>query len=491
MSSTNPESELLRLRREKLNYWKSQGIDPFGQPFFDTRPIEHIVAQFIENQEVRIAGRILSIRDMGKSFFAHVQDQSSKIQIYANPQSCGELAFNQLKQLDIGDILGVEGSCFFTKTKEKTIRIKSWQLLVKSLRPLPSKWHGLHDVEARYRQRYLDLIMNPDVKKIFLYRSQIVKEIRNFLHQKGFIEVETPMMQTIAGGAAANPFKTFHEALGISLYLRIAPELYLKRLLVGGLEKIFELNRNFRNEGISRKHNPEFTMLEAYQAYGDFQSMANLLEEMISTVAEKVLGTLKFPASKHLGEGQVIDLTPPWPRKPFREVLQEAIGEDWFKLNSEGKRRLAEHYEVEIKEGFTESDICRHLFEKQVEAKTVGPLFVTEFPTDFVPLAKQKKEDPQFVDVFELIVNGQELAPGYSELNDPLVQRSRLEKQAGEEKQKIDEEFLLALEYGMPPAGGIGLGIDRLTMLLTAQESIRDVILFPLLRPKEESKKPD
>ncbi|WP_242522618.1 lysine--tRNA ligase [Candidatus Methylacidiphilum infernorum] len=488
---SHTESELLKIRREKLDYWKSQGIDPFGHPFFDTQPIECVLEPFKENQSVRIAGRILSIRDMGRSFFAHIQDQGSKMQIYANPQSCGEIAFKQLKHLDIGDIVGVEGSCFFTKTKEKTVRVKSWQLLAKSLRPIPSQWYGLLDVEARYRQRYLDLIMNPEVKRVFLQRSQIIKEIREFLHNKGFIEVETPMMQTVAGGAAANPFKTFHEALGIPLYLRIAPELYLKRLLVGGFEKIFELNRNFRNEGISRKHNPEFTMLEAYWAYGDWQSMAKLLEEMIVAVAQKVFGTLQFPASKQFGEAKTIDLTPPWPRRPFKEVLCEAIGEDWFSLSGEEKIKVAARFEIEIKEGFTETDLCRHLFEKQVEAKTMGPLFVTELPTEFVPLAKQKKEDPRFVEVFELIVNGQELAPGYSELNDPIVQRERLEKQAGEEKQKIDEEFLLALEYGMPPAGGIGLGIDRLTMLLSGQESIRDVILFPLLRPKKEQKETD
>ncbi|TFE66601.1 lysine--tRNA ligase [Methylacidiphilum sp. Yel] len=484
--SLTQESELLRLRKEKLNYWKSQAIDPFGGPYPDTQPIEAIITTFVENVSVRIAGRILSIRDMGKSFFAHLQDQSAKMQIYANPQSVGQEAFNQLKHLDIGDIIGVEGECFLTKTKEKTVRVKSWQLLSKSLRPLPSKWHGLHDVEARYRQRYLDLIMNPEVKKVFFNRSQIIKEIRHFLHQKGFIEVETPMMQTLAGGAAANPFKTFHEALGIPLYLRIAPELYLKRLLVGGFEKVFELNRNFRNEGISRKHNPEFTMLEAYCAYGDYRSMAKLLEELIVHVAQCVFGTLQFPVSKHLAENKMVDLTPPWPQKPFREVLSEAIGKDWFALDEAEKRKVAMEFEIEAKEEFTESDIARHLFEKLVEARTIGPLFVTELPADLVPLAKQNKLKPEFVDVFELIVNGQELAPGYSELNDPIVQRERLEKQVGEEKQKIDEEFLLALEYGMPPAGGIGMGIDRLTMLLTGQESIRDVILFPLLRPKEE-----
>ncbi|KIE59489.1 lysyl-tRNA synthetase [Methylacidiphilum kamchatkense Kam1] len=484
--SLTQESELLRLRKEKLNYWKSQAIDPFGGPYPDTQPIETIITSFVENLSVRIAGRILSIRDMGKSFFAHIQDQSAKMQIYANPQSVGQEAFQQLKHLDLGDIIGVAGECFLTKTKEKTVRVKSWQLLAKSLRPLPSKWHGLHDVEARYRQRYLDLIMNPEVKKVFFNRSQIIKEIRHFLHQKGFIEVETPMMQTVAGGAAANPFKTFHEALGIPLYLRIAPELYLKRLLVGGFEKVFELNRNFRNEGISRKHNPEFTMLEAYCAYGDYRSMAQLLEELIVHVAQRVFGTLQFPASKHLGENKIVDLTPPWPQKPFREVLSEAIGKDWFTLDEAEKRKVAEEFEIEVKEEYTESDIAKHLFEKLVEARTIGPLFVTELPADLVPLARQNKVKPEFVDVFELIVNGQELAPGYSELNDPIVQRERLEKQVGEEKQKIDEEFLLALEYGMPPAGGIGMGIDRLTMLFTGQESIRDVILFPLLRPKEE-----
>ncbi|MGD9895756.1 MAG: lysine--tRNA ligase [Candidatus Methylacidiphilaceae bacterium] len=482
MSANEGTEDLLRLRREKLAAWRARGVDPFGAAFPGTMSVAELLSVFAEGKQAKLAGRLLSIREMGKSVFAHIQDSSGKMQIYANLQSLGD-RFADLKLLDLGDIVGVEGECFQTKTGEKTLRVLHCTLLSKSLRPLPSKWHGLHDVEARYRQRYLDLIANPEVREIFHKRIRIVREIRRFLEERGFLEVETPMMQPIPGGAAAMPFSTFHEALGIPLYLRIAPELYLKRLLVGGFERIFELNRNFRNEGLSRKHNPEFTMLEAYWAYADFSQMAELLESLICHLAEVVRGgfhlsspALAFPS---------IDLSPPWPRKRFDQCLQEATGKDWFSLAPEERRNLAEGLGVELLPNAEEIDVTRHTFEKLVEARTAGPLFVTHLPTQMVPLARQSREDSSVVDVFELIIGGQEIAPGYSELNDPIAQRGRLEHQAGEEQQKVDEEFLLALEYGMPPAGGIGLGIDRLAMLLTGSESIRDVIFFPLLRPKE------
>jgi lysyl-tRNA synthetase class 2 len=339
-------------------------------------------------------------------------------------------------------------------------------------------------VEQRYRQRYVDLLANPGSREVFLQRIRIVREIREFLQARGFLEVETPMMQVIAGGAAAQPFKTHHNALNLDLYLRIAPELYLKRLLVGGFTKIFELNRNFRNEGISRRHNPEFTMLEAYWAFADFELMADLVEELVCHLAQVVRGSLLIEHKD--AEGNVtrtIDLTRPWRRAPYRDLVREAAGADWFELTPEARRTRAAELGVEIGSGFADFEVTQHVFEKLVEEKTFDPLFVTHCPKELVPLARQNAADPETVDVYELIINGQEISPGYSELNDPVVQRERLEHQAGEEKQNIDEDFLTALEHGMPPAGGIGIGIDRLVMMLTGAESIRDVILFPHLKP--------
>jgi lysyl-tRNA synthetase, class II len=471
-------SELLRLRREKLEAWRSRGAAPFGAAYSGTELAADVMAGYQDERPARVAGRLVSIRDMGKSIFAHLLDQSGRIQIYVQKQALGE-AFDSFKQLDLGDIIGGEGTLFLTKTGEKTVRLSSFQLLSKSLHPLPSQWHGLADVEQRYRQRYLDLIANPEVREVFYQRIRIVREIRRFLEDRGFLEVETPMMQSIAGGAAAQPFVTHHNALGLDLYLRIAPELYLKRLLVGGLQKVFEINRNFRNEGISRKHNPEFTMLEAYWAYADFEIMAAMMEELITTVAQKVMGTLQVGSPE-----TPIDLTSPWPRKTYRTCVLEAAGADWFDLTAEQRRARAQELGVEILPTLVDHEVTNQVFEKLVEAKQKNPLFVTHLPKELVPLAKQNVQDPAVVDVFELIINGQEIAPGYSELNDPVIQRERLQAQVGEEKQNLDEDFLQALEYGMPPAGGIGLGIDRLVMMLTGAESIRDVILFPLLKPK-------
>jgi lysyl-tRNA synthetase class 2 len=484
------ESELLALRRARLKAWEDLGVDPFGGPFPGAETCAEIVQNFAEERAVRVAGRLISIRPMGKNVFAHIQDETGKLQVYAQVQGLGD-KFAFWKLLDIGDFIGGEGTLFTTKTGEKTVRLSDLTILSKSLRPIPSQWYGLSDVEQRYRQRYIDLIVNEEARKVLLLRSKIVREIRRFFEEKGFIEVETPMMQTVAGGAAARPFVTKHNALGIDLYMRIAPELYLKRLLVGGFTKVFEINRNFRNEGISRRHNPEFTMLEAYWAYADFATMADLVEELITTVAQNVLGSLSVPGGKAFDKdgnevvSEPIDLSPPWPRKRYRDLIKQAIGDDWFELSTiDRSRRAVEKNVIEIESGLEDFEITQKVFEQLVESKQRTPLFVTHLPKELVPLARQNKDDSSVVDVFELIISGREVAPGYSELNNPVVQRERLLHQAGEEQQKLDEDFLAALEYGMPPAGGIGIGIDRLVMTMTGAESIRDVILFPLLKPK-------
>ena len=482
------ESELLALRRARLDTWREMGIDPFGEAFPDTETCRHAVENYVEERPVRIAGRLISKREMGKNVFAHIQDETGKLQVYAQVQGLGD-KFAFWKLLDIGDFIGGEGILFTTKTGEKTVRLSDLRILSKSLRPIPSQWYGLSDVEQRYRQRYVDMIVSEDARKVLLKRSQIVREVRRFFENRDFTEVETPMMQTIAGGAAARPFVTKHNALGIDLFMRIAPELYLKRLLVGGMTKVFEVNRNFRNEGISRRHNPEFTMLETYWAYADFTAMSKLVEDLITTVSQNVMGTLLVGGREASEDGTIpavepIDLTPPWPRIPYRDLVKSAAGDDWFTITDTERRERCAKLGVEISPAMEDYEVSNQVFEKLVEAKTRNPLFVTHLPKELVPLAKQNTADPSVVDVFELIIAGQEVAPGYSELNDPVIQRQRLEAQAGEEKQDIDEDFLNALEYGMPPAGGIGLGIDRLVMTLTGAESIRDVILFPLLKPK-------
>lgn len=481
------EHELLAQRKRKLAALEAMGIDPFGSAFSGTESSTSILAHFEEGRSVRFAGRVISHRDMGSSQFMHLQDQSGKLQVYFQKKTMETDQNALLDQIDLGDFIGVDGTLFTTKTGEKSIRVIKLTFLTKALRPLPDKWHGLSDVETRYRQRYLDLISRPEVKDIFVQRSQIVSEIRRFFEARGFIEFETPMMQQIAGGTVARPFKTHHHALGIDIYLRIAIELYLKRLLVGGFEKIFEMNRNFRNEGISRKHNPEFTMLEAYWAYADFEMMAELVEELITHLCFKLHGS--YFAPRHpLPDGTAqapINLTRPWKRRRYHDCIRDVAGADWFELSTEDKRKRAEEHGVLIRPEMSDFEITQEVFEKLVEAKTIDPLYVTHLPHELVVLAKQNKKDPSLVDVYELIINGQEISPGYTELNDPIVQRARLEAQAGEEIQAIDEDFLTALEHGMPPSGGIGIGIDRLVMMLTGAESIRDVILFPLLKPKQ------
>jgi Lysyl-tRNA synthetase (class II) len=480
------ENELLAIRRQKLQQLVDKKVDPFGGSFQVSGSISEIRDAFAESKQVRAAGRITAHRNMGKSQFLDLSDISGRIQILVNLKECSPADADIFQLLDLGDFLGVEGVCFVTKTGEPTIRVTRFQVLTKALRPLPDKWHGLADVETRYRQRYLDLIANPDSRKIFLQRSQAIREIREFLHRRGFVEVETPMMQSVAGGAAAQPFQTYHNALTIDLYLRIAIELYLKRLLVAGFPKVFEMNRNFRNEGVSRRHNPEFTMLEVYWAYTDFQQMAELVEELICHLAETVIGTVSIEHRNNEGVvRRTIHLQRPWRRARYADLIR-VIDAGWFERSREAKIAKCRELNVEIQPAMQEFEITQQVFEKLVEERTIDPLFVTHLPTELVPLAKQNPTNPSEVDVFELIINGQEIAPGYSELNDPIVQRQRLLEQAGEETQKLDEDFLLALEYGMPPAGGIGIGVDRLMMLLTGAESIRDVILFPHLKPKSQ-----
>ena len=481
------ENELIALRRKKLDALRANGIEPFGAAFEVSGSIAEVRDQFREGETLRAAGRITAHRDMGKSHFLDLRDATGRIQIYIHAKEVGPELTDLFRFLDIGDLIGVQGTCFVTKSGEPTLKVRTFRLLAKALRPLPEKWHGLQDVEARYRQRYLDLLTNERSRAVFEKRIAIVRETRRFFDERGFLEVETPILQTIAGGAAAEPFSTHHKALGLDLYLRIAPELYLKRLLVGGFNKVFEINRNFRNEGISRKHNPEFTMLEAYWAYADFEKVANLVEELICYLAEKICGSQTI---EHQDADEkivrTINLKQPWRRVRYHDLVREVADKNWFELSSEQRReRAMNEFKLEILPQLADFEVTQHVFEKLVEEKTIDPLFVTHCPKELVPLAKQNAADNSLVDVFELIINGAEIAPGYSELNDPVAQRQRLLEQAGEEKQKIDEEFLLALEHGMPPAGGFGLGMDRLTMLLTGAESIRDVILFPLLRPKK------
>jgi lysyl-tRNA synthetase, class II len=480
------ENDLLAIRRQKLEQLLGQKVDPFGGRFDVSGTVGEVRQAFEQGARVRVAGRITAHRNMGKSQFLDLSDVSGRIQVYINLK---ELVVDQaeiFQNLDIGDFLGIEGDCFVTKSGEPTVRVERFQILSKTLRPLPDKWHGVSDIEIRNRQRYLDLIANPTSRDIFLTRIRIIREIRQYLDQRGFLEVETPMMQAIAGGAAAEPFKTHHKALGLDLYLRIAPELYLKRLLVGGFPKVFELNRNFRNEGISRRHNPEFTMLEVYWAYADFELMADLVEEMICSLAERVVGSLRIAHQDSEGNiKRTINLTRPWKRVRYQELILQ-VDKTWYERNHGEKLTRCQELGVEVHAGMQEFEITQQLFEKLVEEQTIDPLFVTHLPVELVPLAKQNVDNPALVDVYELIINGQEISPGYSELNDPLVQRRRLVEQVGEEVHNLDEDFLLALEHGMPPAGGIGVGIDRLVMTLTGADSIREVILFPHLKPKSQ-----
>ena len=483
MDDTN---SLIEQRKSKLAALRAKDINPFANSFSPTEQCGEAKVNYAEGREVAFAGRITAHRDMGKSQFIDIRDQSGRIQVYAQKQVLGEEDYETFKHLDMGDFLGVRGTMFTTRTGEISVRLNSFVILTKALRPPPEKWHGLVDTETRYRQRYLDLMANEDVRDIFLKRSRIIHEIRSFLDERGYVEVETPMMQGIPGGAAAQPFVTHHNALGSNFYLRIALELYLKRLLVGGIDRVFEIGRIFRNEGLSRKHNPEFTMLEAYQAFGDYESMMELVQSMVCHIAQKVLGTLVIEHKDSEGNvSRTIDLTPEWRRVKFKDLVRETAGADWFEVSPEERRKRAGALEVEIGKEYEDFEVTQALFEKLIEPTLIQPTFVTHVPKEFVPLAKVSREDPATVEVFECCINGQEIAPAYSEQNDPIEQRERLEHQAGGEQHKLDEDFIVALEHGMPPAGGMGLGIDRLCMMLLGQESIRDVILFPQMKPKD------
>ena len=482
MEETNA---LIEQRKAKLAALRARGIDPFRNHFTPSETCAQARANYTEGREVAIAGRITAHRDMGKSMFIDLRDQSGRLQVYAQKNMLGDEQFDVFRHLDLGDFMGAQGTLFTTRTGEISVKLTSFVILAKALRPPPEKWHGLADTEIRYRQRYLDLISNPEVKELFLKRSQILREIRNFFHDRGYVEVETPMMQAIPGGAAARPFVTHHNALGCDFYMRIAIELYLKRVLVGGIDKVFEIGRNFRNEGLSRRHNPEFTMLEAYQAYGDYQTMMELVQSLVCQVAERVLGTLKVEHRNPEGVvTKTIDLTPPWRRVTYKDLVRERAGADWFEVSPEVRRERAVALGAEIGKEYEDFEVTQAVFEKLIEPTLINPTFVTHAPKQLIPLAKLSLEDPDTVEVFECCINGQEIAPAYSEQNDPIEQRERLEHQAGGEQQKLDEDFLVSLEHGMPPAGGMGMGIDRLCMMLLGQESIRDVILFPQLKPK-------
>ena len=485
--SGSSESELIAIRREKLDRIRELGVDPFGSRFETSTTASALKETFADDLPVRLAGRILAIRDMGKSVFFVIGDVHGRIQGYLNKKGVSERDWEIWQLLDRGDWVGIDGVTFTTGKGEPTVKVASLEILSKALRPMPDKWHGVADREIKYRKRHLDLMANVDSADLFVLRSRILAEIRNFFHERDFLEVETPMLQDVAGGAAARPFETHHNALNMPLTLRIAPELYLKRLLVGGFPKVFELNRNFRNEGISRRHNPEFTMLEAYWAFADFEKMAELVEDLVCSLAEKFFGTLQIEHKDEEGEVvRTIDLSRPWKRRPYRELVCEAAGEDWFDLTPDERRGRAEKdFSLEIGADLEDYEVTQQVFEKMVEEHTFDPCYVTHVDAQLIPLAKLNQSDPGTIDVYELIINGQEISPGYSELNDPDSQRTRFEQQSGGETQEIDEDFVETLEHGMPPAGGIGIGIDRLIMLLTGAPTIRDVILFPQLKRKD------
>ncbi|WP_411825727.1 lysine--tRNA ligase [Luteolibacter sp. AS25] len=481
------EAELIAVRREKLAKLRELGVDPFGSKFETTSTPAELRDTFSEGKQVTIAGRIIALRDMGKSVFFQLGDANGSIQGYLSVKNLEEDQKAIWKCLDRGDWIGISGETFLTRTEEPTIKTESFTVLSKSLRPMPDKFHGLSDRETKYRKRHLDLIGNQDSATLFITRSKMIAEIRNFLQERGFLEVETPMLQSVAGGAAARPFETHHNALGMPLTLRIAPELFLKRLLVGGFTKIFELNRNFRNEGISRRHNPEFTMLEAYWAFSDFEEMANMVEEMTCHLAEKFCGGLNIEHKDEEGNLlRTINLQRPWKRANYHDLIKEVAGDDFFDITPEQRRAKCDEIGVQLSENMEDYEVVQQVFEKKVEEHTFDPCFVTRVASELVPLAKVTPGG-KTVEVYELIINGQEISPGYSELNDPDVQKERLEHQAGgEEEQKVDYDFIETLEHGMPPAGGIGIGIDRLVMMLTGAPTIRDVVLFPLLKKKGE-----
>jgi lysyl-tRNA synthetase, class II len=496
MSHLDELNDQLVVRREKMTEIREKGLDPFGSRFERTHLTSCIKEDFgektkedleAESHEVAIAGRIMTKRGKGKAGFAHIQDLDGQIQIYVRKDDIGEDAYELFTGADLGDIIGVTGTVFRTKVGELSVRANSFTFLTKALRPLPDKFHGLKDVEQRYRQRYLDLITSEESKETFITRSKIIRSIRHYLDGQGYLEVETPMLHSIAGGAAARPFITHHNALDMELYMRIAIELHLKRLIVGGLEKVYEIGRVFRNEGISTRHNPEFTMLELYEAYADYRDIMELTENIISNAAQEVLGTTKVTYA-----GEEIDLSPGWKRVHMADIVKEYTGVDfWKQMTQEEAHALAKEHGVEVKPTMEVGHILNEFFEQKVEEELVQPTFVYGHPVEISPLAKKNPDDERFTDRFELFIVRREHANAFTELNDPIDQRERFEAQLVEKEQgndeahEMDDDFIEALEYGMPPTGGLGIGIDRLIMLLTDSPSIRDVLLFPQMRKKD------
>ncbi|GAM11917.1 lysine--tRNA ligase [Mesobacillus selenatarsenatis] len=486
-------NDQLRVRRDKMSSLREKGMDPFGKRFERTHLTEELISEYGElekedieakNVSVKIAGRIMTKRGKGKAGFAHIQDLAGQIQIYVRQDAVGEEQYEVFDSADLGDIIGVEGTLFKTKVGELSIKAQDFVFLTKALRPLPEKFHGLKDVEQRYRQRYLDLITSNDSKTTFINRSRIIQSMRRYLDGQGYLEVETPLMHSIAGGASARPFITHHNALDMQLYMRIAIELHLKRLIVGGLEKVYEIGRVFRNEGVSTRHNPEFTMLELYEAYADWRDIMSLTENMVAHIAQDVLGTTTI----QYGEYE-IDLKPEWKRVHMVDAIKEYTGVDfWPRMSTEEARALAKEHGVEITEHMQYGHIVNEFFEQKVEEHLIQPTFIYGHPVDISPLAKKNDEDQRFTDRFELFIVAREHANAFTELNDPIDQRERFEAQLKEKEQgndeahEMDDDFIEALEYGMPPTGGLGIGIDRLVMLLTNSPSIRDVLLFPLMR---------
>ena len=499
MDNMNHEelNDQLIVRREKLHNLREQGIDPFGKRFERTNSTTDLVSLYgefskeeLEEKEiaVSIAGRIMTKRGKGKAGFAHVQDLHGQVQIYVRKDAVGDEEYELFKTADLGDLVGIEGKVFKTNVGELSVKATGFTLLTKSLRPLPDKYHGLKDVEQRYRQRYLDLITSMESRETFVTRSKIIREMRRYLDDNGYLEVETPMMHAIAGGASARPFTTHHNALDMELYMRIAIELHLKRLIVGGLEKVYEIGRVFRNEGVSTRHNPEFTMIELYEAYADYKDIMKLTEDMVAHIAKKVLGTTTIQYGDY-----EINLEPEWTRLHMVDAIKEHSGADfWNPMSVEEARELAKEHNVEIKDTMEVGHIINEFFEQKVEDKLIQPTFIYGHPVEISPLAKKNDEDPRFTDRFELFIVAREHANAFTELNDPIDQKERFEAQLKEREQgndeahMMDDDYIEALEYGMPPTGGLGIGIDRLVMLLTNAPSIRDVLLFPAMRHKQD-----
>ncbi len=485
------EQDLKQARINKLEELGRKKINPYPNIYEITHKAKEIIDNFTklekEKKKIKTAGRLMLMRMQGKAGFSHIKDDTGMIQIYVRLDFIGEEKLSIFKLLDIGDFIGIEGEVFKTHTDEITIKVEDFTLLTKSLLPLPEKWHGLSDIEARYRQRYLDLIMNDDVKENFRIRGSAIQFIRNYLQEKGFLEVDTPMMQPVYGGASARPFMTHHNTLDLDLYMRIAPELYLKRLIVGGFEKVFELNRVFRNEGISTRHNPEYTLLELYRAYADYNDMMDINEDLVCSMIKQIKGSLEIEY-----QGKKLNFKKPWNRMTYLEAIKKYTGEDFSKIKDEKQaKNAAKKLEVDISDKMTKWEIITRVFEEKVEDNLIQPTFILDYPKEISPLAKTMPDNPELVERFESFIAGMEISNAFSELNNPMEQKSRFEAQVEKRKKgdseahPMDADYVTALEHGMPPTGGLGIGIDRLIMLLINTNSIRDTILFPLLRPKK------